>query len=285
MQQVELNIFHVLSVLKKYWKFVGGITGLATITSVVVVLVLPVYYESSVVFYPYSPESSDPRNMLNTDQSYAVFSSEDQSERYMLVGKSNRVRQGLIDTYHLYDKYEIDRSRPDAGYVLSGKMNKNIVFKKGPYGAIVLSVFDKNRDTAALMANDIVAKIELISQEGVREKNRKVYEIYKAQYEEVAAFVAQLQDSLKKTGINNMAASSRLETTLKSYDEIRIRYEQSKSLLNHNMKILFVVEAAQPSYQKARPKRTITVGITFLVAFFVSLTGIGLYDFIKNQKQ
>jgi LPS O-antigen subunit length determinant protein (WzzB/FepE family) len=280
-QHINFNIFFLVETFKKYLKQIIVFNALVAVVAIVTAFILPVAYESKVIFYPYSPEASDPRNMLNFAESFDVFSKEDHSQKFIYIGKSKNLKREIADKYHLIKRYEISADSMEMESKLMDKMDDNIVFKKGERGAVLLSVFDRNRDTAAIIANDLVYMVEKESQREIREKNYKVFEVYEAQYryvEKVLNEIEQKEALIKQKTDHNLNKQS---AAIENYNAIKLRYEQAKSLLNTDLKTISVVEYATPTYKKARPKRLIIVGISVLLGFVFSLTSLALKDYFK----
>lgn len=288
MKPIEINIFYILHVIQKNRNplLIINLTFIAV--SIVVVFLLPVYYESKVVFYPYSPESSDPRIMLNPEASFSVFSDVDQSERYILIGKSQRIKEILIERYDLYARYGIEKGTEKAKFKIMLELQDNLNIRKLENGSVAVSAFDFSRDTAAMMANDVVAEIEKIVDEATREKNQKIYTVFENQYSYMSQYVASLKDSIvwnqkNKNTQNVLALQKQLEFAMEEFTKTKVRYEQAKTISLNDLKSILIVEPAQPAYKKARPKRMIIVGIVAILSTLLSISGFALVDYIKSE--
>lgn len=290
MQQIEFNIFYVIRSVRKHFKLFVILLSLATLGGVIVAFVLPVEYESKITFYPFSAESSDPRIMAYQQAEYGVFGYSDQTERYMNIGKSGAVRLRLAQKFNLYSKYGIDKGSPLADLKVIDEATKHINCKKGEQGAVVLNVYHSDRDTAALIANEMLLLIDSIIRSQFREKNRTVYELYKKQLENQSKAVAFISDSLSKLSKDNknqMAVNS-LQLQLKEeYAELatlRTKFEFSKVTSWDGVKSTFQIERGLPSYQKAKPFRKLIIGGSFVITFVLLIILFTTIEFIKDNK-
>lgn len=293
MQQIEFNIFFIYKSVAKNIKAMAFILALVAIASTVVSFILKTKYESKVVFYPYSAESSDPRLMMYDEAQFGVFGYSDQVERYMNLGKSRSIKLDLAKKYNLYKRYGIndDTSNKFADFEIEEKLYSAIKFKKGEHASIILTVWDFDRDTAALMANDIVFKIDSLSRQQIIQRNIHLYKVYEAQFNEFAKYVTQLKDSLqyysgkKKSEAKILALKAQLEPALDEYSKLKTKYELSKSLKENGLNTIYVVERGQAPYRKVFPNRKLIIGGSVVVSFVLLVIGFSTAEYVRANKK
>ncbi|MDX2196347.1 MAG: Wzz/FepE/Etk N-terminal domain-containing protein [Cytophagales bacterium] len=290
MKTIDINIFFIVDAVKKRFKAFAYTNLAIVLLATGVSFLLPVYYESKIVFYPYSPEASDPRTLLAEEIFVAVFSDIDQSEKFILLGKSRSIKKYVIDKYNLYKRYKIDPQKPGAEYKILKTLEENFKFKKLENGGVEISVFDYDRDTAAYMANDIVTKIDITANQNIKIKNQKLFDVYEMQHNRLLRYVNSLKDSLKavrknrRTDMKNeVALNNQIAFAMEEYTKIKFRYEQSSTIKDYDLKTLMVVEEAQPNYEKARPKRAYIVAGAFAVGLLLTTVVFASIEFFKKM--
>jgi len=295
MQQIEFNVFYLLRSVKKHLKLFLAINVVIALLSLVYALTAPVKYQSKVVFYPFSPESSDPRLMLYEESRFSVFGYSDQVERFTRIGKSNSVKYALASKYNLYKRYNITTdSIPAAKNQLLEYMTGGVLkFEKGENGGIMLSVVDADRDTAALMCNSVVALIDSINASLLVEKNIKVFNLYKSQANELEKGLQHLKDSINVVVRSKdrfkeytiKALQSQLNYSAEEFAKVKTKFELSKTLTSRQLNSLYLVEPAQPSFKKAQPNRKLIIAGSIVIGLLLSTVGFTIVEFLKDNKK
>ncbi|MDX2189162.1 MAG: hypothetical protein SFY32_04795 [Bacteroidota bacterium] len=290
MQQIQINIIFVLKAIHKRLALFIGLNIAVVIITTVISYTLPKYYESKVVFYPYSPEATDPRTFLYKEKvDIYVFSYLDQSDRYILTCHTKKVLDTLVRKYDLYKRYKVNMNEPKEIMNFYADLVGNIVVKKGENGAVLLSVFDQNPDTAAMMANEILKLVEEADIEKMRERNQKVFEIYQQHYIKMNGYVNSLKDSLDKIRAarknafkEEVAIINQMDYTMEEFTKVKFQYEQAKSLVNQTLRTIYLIEPAQPNLKKARPKRLYMIAGALLASLFFTTIGFAAFHFYEK---
>ncbi|NNE26790.1 MAG: hypothetical protein HKN09_08100 [Saprospiraceae bacterium] len=187
MQNQNDSLLGILVLLYKWRKQIIIATLLAAIVTAGVSLTLPNYYQSQTVFYAASPDLV--KSLRSEDK--RIYGSDSDMDRLLSIAQSNEVRSFLIDSFDLYDHYDIDRNDPKASHKIQQKLDKLYSTSKTRYDAISLVVEDKDPDFSANMANGARDKIEATAQalikrsqwsliEGLRKNIEKKSNEYKA---------------------------------------------------------------------------------------------------------
>lgn len=295
MQQLEFNVSFILRSIKKYSKTFIAINFFVVTSAIIYTFLTPVQYESKAIFYPYSPESSDPRIMLYDEASFSVFGYSDQVERYSKIGKSNRIKFYLANKYNLYQRYKIKTdSMKLAKFEILEELGSNVLkFGKGENGAVIVTVQYFDRDTAAMMCNDVVEQIDSTVSAFLIEKNTKVFNLYAKQFSQLAQGIDDLKDSIgvvmkskspDKLEIVKML-QSQINFSLEEYTKAKTKYELSKTLTSRQLKMLLLVESAEPSFKKSIPNKKLIIGSAFTISLLFSTFVCVVFAYVKENRK
>lgn len=287
MNQIHINIWFAINAIKKNFVLFVSIQIAVVVGTVIYSLFLKDEYEARTTFYPYSAEASDPRIMLYQEATFSIFGYSDQVERFMTYAKSRDILFYLTEKYDLINRWEIDTTKKKWKQKLLLKYANKVQFGKGPHGSIEMAVFDTDPDTAAIIANDIVTKIDEKARTLIKQRNKGVLEMYKNSHDEMLAFVNSIKDSIilyKNDKEKAKLFDYQLEQSYEGYVKMKLLYEQAKSLAERNLVTLQVAEIAEVPYKKAKPARTIMVISAFLISIFASAILFSIVAIIQNNK-
>ena len=144
-----------------YWrKPVIIITLSALIASVIfsAPFFIPPKYKSTVIMYPVST-SSISKALLSENsgdkRDIMELGEDEQAEQMLQILNSNRIRDKIIDRYHLMEHYNIDSASRYKLTKLYNLYESNIKFRRTEFMAVSSTVYDKDPQIAANIANDI----------------------------------------------------------------------------------------------------------------------------------
>ena len=156
-------------------------------------------YKSTAILYPTSSNSISKVLISTTYQSnkdILEFGESEQTEQMLQVLNSNRIRDKVIERYHLMEHYGI---KPDSRYPYT-KLNKlydsRIRFRRTEYNAVKIIVMDSDPALAAQMANDIAELYDSTMNAMQKEVAIKAFQLVEAEYNSLCAEMAALEDSL-----------------------------------------------------------------------------------------
>jgi len=183
------SLLDILAVVYKKRKKILGTTFIAAVVVALLSLLLPNFYNASTLFYAASPDMAQP---LNSNEKQYIYGSAEDLDRLFSIAQSNEIYSFLIDSFNLYEHYEIDTSDSKARHKILQKLNKLYKTTKTKYDAINLAVEDKDPMLAMNMANASRNKINLIaqnllkrSQEGVISSLNNSIETKEGQYKKL----------------------------------------------------------------------------------------------------
>lgn len=193
----DYSLLGILKTLNKWIKPIAYATIGITIVSAIILLMLPNYYQASTQFYAGHPDLSQPAPVgaVSNSNSY-IYGTDSDLDRLFSLSTSSEVYNYLIKKYDLYTHYEIDPKSEKAQARIRLKLNKLYKTLKTEYGAINLSVEDKDPILARDMANDARDKINELSQKMVKASQLQTIQSFEENLVEKQAKSIVLNDSL-----------------------------------------------------------------------------------------
>lgn len=156
-------------------------------------------YKSTAILYPTSSNSISKVLISTTYQSnkdILEFGESEQTEQMLQVLNSNRIRDKVIERYHLMEHYGI---KPTSRYPYT-RLNKlydnRINFRRTEYNAVRITVLDSDPALAAQMANDIAELFDSTMNTMQKEVAVKAFQLVEAEYNSLCSEMAALEDSL-----------------------------------------------------------------------------------------
>lgn len=279
----QSGIIYLIKLIVKQKKQLFIVAGLASVLGVSLAFLLPVYYKSVCIFYPYSPKAYDPRYMFSEAGNLELFGTGDDADRVITIGNSSLVTNYIIDKYKLIDRYEIDRTDPFYYIKATEKFRKNFKISEDDRSAISVTIFDKNADTASIIANDIVDQIDFFNRKPLLESNTNQLKKFKSDLETryfTLDSLAKSSDSKKKQAVESEKDMISIEM-IRTYSDLK-QAETRLSILEQDFKTLYIIEKAAPIIKKAKPVRWLVVLLTLMGSISVYLIGSIL---IENYKE
>lgn len=173
-------------------------------------------YRSTVVMFPASTNSIS--NALLTEHSQPgedvmSFGEDEQAEQIMQILNSNKIRDRVIRKFNLMAHYGIDSSSRFKYSRLFNEYERNITFRRTPFMAVQISVYDTDPQLAADIANTIGDLLDSIKIEMQHKRAIQGLEIVQAEYNALKLEVNEIVDSLValgELGINDVEYQSQV---------------------------------------------------------------------------
>jgi len=167
-QEEEINLLDLWRVLVRRRKLIVAIVGTAFVLSIVVALLLPKVYSSTVSILPPQQDSMSSAMGLGALSQMpggmgalsGLLDIKTPADLWVGILKSNTVMDAMIDRFDLktlYDKKTLDETR------LNLKENYKIL--KAKEGIIALTVLDKDPKRSAQMANAFIEELDKLNTE------------------------------------------------------------------------------------------------------------------------
>jgi uncharacterized protein involved in exopolysaccharide biosynthesis len=250
-----MDLFRVWTVSKKQiiWTTIA-----AACISIAVSLIVPEYFESRTILYPISMTTTD-RNMIfgqqqgGSDLSY--FGNKYDASRILQVSQSAEVIDFIIHKYNLKNHYKYKADEKYINTKVKEEFLDNYHAIKNDKDAIEITLLDTDKDTCAMMVNDIALKIDEIATRPVIEGKEKIIHMLKIEL-------------AKKQAEQSAAPSANITEEIKTLSETLTQYNVSN---NEKISSITILEKAYPAEKKSKPVRWILVLVSTILALFFAL--------------
>ncbi len=236
------NLLGVIKTLFKFKKLIIMCCGAVFIGSIIVSLLLPVYYKSTTTFYAASTDFTNPDKMFgggNTDFKY--YGTTDDVERLLTIATSGELVDYMVSEFNLYDHYEMDSTGAKSAFYIAEKFNGLYNIQKTKYDALALSMEDQDPALSAKMANAARKKIESINLEVARKGQQQQIDAIELSIKDEEVGLKILTDSLMKLRetysiydieTQGETISSLYSNAMSSYSKLEGKYEAVKNSPN-----------------------------------------------------
>jgi capsular polysaccharide biosynthesis protein len=173
-------------------------------------------FKSTVIMFPAS-SSSISKSLLNEQslkgQDITAFGEDDQAEQLLQILNSNSIRDRIMRKFDLMRHYDID-STSDVRYSnLFKEYDDNITFRRTEFMAVQISVYDKDPQMAADIANTIASLLDSAKNDIMRQRSVKGFKVVEAEYNSMQAEKDKIVDSLitlGSLGVNDVEYQSQV---------------------------------------------------------------------------
>ena len=276
------------------------IVGLISLlSSSIISFMIEEKFESTAALYPTKTSSVNISSDISEDQSISKFGEDEEAEQMLQILESSSVRIKVTEKFNLLEHYDIDLNSKFKNTKLKEEYLENINFKRNNNGAVLITVLDKNPDTAALIANEITSLFDNIKNDMIHERAREDFIIKKNKLKKITSQIQDLKDTLSKLSLLGVvsndsyraltegfvnAKDSKIKKSFKEkmdmtekygsvlmslqikfqlfserHHTLEISYEQALTNVNSNISHKFIVEKAYPSEKKVYPIRWLIV--------------------------
>lgn len=195
-----MNFLSLSIIVQKWKKYLLFIALFTILSSSIVSFFIKDKYESSVILYPTTTSSISKaliaENFGGKDD-ILEFGEIEQAEQLIQILNSDEIKNRIIEKYNLSNHYGIDISDSYKQTKLNRAYQNNISFKLTKFMAVEISVLDYDKDTAALIANDISLLLDTVKNRMRKEIAYQAYNIVQREYDYQKGYVKSLEDSLK----------------------------------------------------------------------------------------
>lgn len=256
-------------------------------------------------------------------QDALAYGDEENVEQYMQLAKSSQLREKISADFSLMEHYGIDANDPKRYAKLNKKFDKYVSVNRTPFNSVEVIVFDTDPELSARIANAVMYNTDSLKKLSQRIVAQQAYNIVKQEYENKVAIIdslSQMTRTLGSEGVYNVEEQSRglaeligkgtnnsftdkerknlgqhvgdfvsldeqIRFEAEQLTDLRKKYNQCKLDLDSKLSNIFVVDIAQPNYDKAYPMRLIIAILTAVAAFIFSIIGIVVMERIQIIKQ
>lgn len=193
----EYNFMGILRILYQWRKPIMYVTGGAFVLSLFLSFLLPVYYQGKTVFYAASQDLFKPEKIFggsNSDMYY--YGGGEDIDRILTIGYSGDLIHFLVDSFNLYQHYDINPDKPRSKYNVEKHFLGLYDILQTKRDALELTYEDKNPEMAAIIANAARDHINTIASNLIKESQRKIVESYQLAIRDKEEAINVLLDSL-----------------------------------------------------------------------------------------
>ncbi len=160
-------------------------------------------YKSTVIMFPAST-SSISKALLSSQyskgQDLVEIGEQEQAEQLLQILNSSRIRERIINKFHLMEHYGIDTSAHYKYSKLYKEYEDNISFRRTEFMAVQITVYDEDPQLAADIANGISCLLDTVKNEMQRQRSVKGLHIVEQEYNDLQKELNNIVDSLVKLG-------------------------------------------------------------------------------------
>jgi capsular polysaccharide biosynthesis protein len=297
-----LNLLELIRLILRWKKPILILCALATITAVIVSdpHIIKPKFKSTSVFFAASPNMTSSQTLF-VDNNAEYFGSSDDIDRLLSIANSAPLKSYIVQKYKLFDVYKIDSANTEyPNYKVMKELEENYTAFRNDKGAVEITVFDTDKERAAIMCNEIVAKVDEMNNNIILENKRRILAIYNTKINEKQEQIKVLNDSivsvkmmlqgspsgpasLRNSGSENSSRTPELldqqlklledqkKAGLKELNNTIGLAEQYRSTINTNIPTVFILEKAYAAEKKSKPIRWIIVLGSLLAAMSGSI--------------
>ena len=189
----------VLQTIYRWRKAIRNVCLLALVLSIGFSLLLKNYYKATTIFYPASPQLSNPELLFGyTSQVTDYFGSDRDLDRISEIAGSSELVDFMVQRFNLYEHYGYDSTAKDGAYKVRKLFLSLYSAQKNKNDAIELTVEDTDPALAAEMANTARNKINEIAQQLSKKSQARLLLAFDDNINRKKAELLALSDSLRR---------------------------------------------------------------------------------------
>lgn len=227
------NLLGVVETVFKWKKIILWTCGITAVGAIIIALLLPVYYQSTTTFYAASPDLATPEAIFGESGTAPdYYGTENDMDRILSIAKSGELMDFMIDSFQLYEHYDIDPDSPLGPYYVRLEFGEHFDVIKTKYDAIELSIEDQDKELAARMTNAARDRIAAIAQRLVKESQSQLLTVFENNISQKTSLLDSLNGQLQAVrlqyGVYNPIAQSESLSELVAKAESKLYNAQAK---------------------------------------------------------
>ena len=260
----------LVEIFERKWKFILGLTVLATVVALIAALLSPKEFLSTATALPANSMTGDKARIYNQNIEllYSEFGTADELDRFEGSGALDTLFIATAAEHQLAAHYGIEAS-DESLYKAALKLKKNSRIQRSAYGELLVKVWDKDRSTAAALANSLMGKMQELHQHLQNETNINTLRQLNEDLIQKEKDYRVLSDS-SSNGAGADISKARKAALLEQMQDEEKLIGQYKLAIASNPQVLFTIENARAPLWPDKPKIAETVLISFFAAFIFS---------------
>lgn len=197
----EYSSFSLLRFIVSKWKLLTIITVVAAVAAFVCACFIKPHFKSTAIVY--APRTNSVSKILLADETnnermdMKAYAIEAETEQMLEILNSRELKDKLIRRHNLIQHYALDTTKKYWQTKLYKNLEESMEIKRTKFGAISITVEDKDPKMACRIANDVVDLLDTIKREIENERARAAYAVMQKQLEDVNAEIDRVDDSIR----------------------------------------------------------------------------------------
>ena len=276
------------SVIKQNYRLILIFISCSCLAVAIGTYSIPRQYTSSTIIYPTFSNSLE--DVIRNPQ----FGSDVEADRLLQLLESRSIRDSIVRKFDLVKYYDIDKSDRDWQFQLTKKFQKDITFTKTALMSLVISARSRDPEMSAQVVNEIILLLSKI-REKLFKRNvyialasfKKEFEALKSgldsmsgvlnrmtrtrkdvqQYLQTEKYVSLIFD---KKQLADDDAGKALQLSVNQYNvklswfyDVQNSLKYAALMSQRPLPSVYVIESAEPSYNKSYPNYSINLLIAF----------------------
>lgn len=269
----EPSLLDLWRKLMQHKKMIAGITLGTTLIALVIVLLLPNTYTSTVKILPPQQSQSSANALLNPMGGLLGVAGgslgKNPNDLYVTMLKSRNVMEKIIDHFELRKVYEKD-SLTDT----LKKLNRNVSITSGKEGVITVEVDDSEPKRAAALANAYIEELDKLMQSFSLTEASQKRTFFEQQLKSAKDSLTNAEitlDQTPKTSLHYLDAVRNLRYQESVYEILAKQFEMAKLDESKNYPLIQILDKASPPEERSKPRRGIIVAFSAVAAFLLAL--------------
>jgi tyrosine-protein kinase Etk/Wzc len=196
MNVAETSLISLLQLIYRWRKQLLQITLAGAIVSAGVSLLLPNYYRAYTKAVAVGNNSATPNAVFGGGG--APFGSADDVDRLQNLAQSGELIDFLNEKFQLYKHYQIDSTSNRAKYDLGLEFAKLYSVEKDQYGALEISIEDRDPQMAADIINAAMQYIGELDKKAATANSRALMETYEKMVKKTSFTIDSLSSAINK---------------------------------------------------------------------------------------
>ncbi|RYZ23703.1 MAG: hypothetical protein EOO16_03880 [Chitinophagaceae bacterium] len=273
-----------LSLFKRWWKLIAGFVLIVAIITGVILFFQEKQFVSTVTALPATSVNFDKSRIFsdNIQGLYSPIGGPEDIDRVLGTAGLDTIFLQLIRENDLVRHYNFTNAKIPE-YSALKELHPNIDVVKDEYGQLKISVWDKDRNLAARMANSLFQKYQDMHQRLQSESNERVLGNLKQHQVQLQQEYVRNFDSMNTVGpAQRDLLRVRNEALMKELSDYERLINEYTLVSNTQPKVLLLVEPARPAFRADRPKK---MPVFIMVCFVALIFGVLLSLFLDSRKK
>jgi tyrosine-protein kinase Etk/Wzc len=282
----EINLLDLLIVLVKHKKMILGVTFAAALLALGISLLLPNIYTATAKILPPQQGQSSASALLSQLGGGALgglaggaLGIKNPNDLYLAMLKSRNITEKIAQRFELQKAYEA-KTLTDTLKTLE----QVSAIAAGKDGVITVDVDDKDPGRAAAMANAYIEELNKLMQTFALTDAAQRRQFFETQMKPAKDKLTDAEITLDRTpntSLKYMDAIRDLKYQEGLYDILAKQFEMAKLDEAKDSPLIQVLDKAVAPEKKSKPKRSLIVLLSTLVAGFIGV----LWAFIKEANE